>query len=99
MLQPNEMKNKQTWVGACSHSITGQACMLRGEGRVQFFFSHQVQFWAGIKIYSCGQALRNFMCLGSAIHTYAALQFNCNLSPKRNTTLKDNNYFIYIYIY
>ena len=93
----------KTWVGACSRSSSnGQACTRRGEWRVRLFFSYWVQFWAGIKICSCGQTLRNFMCLESAMHSYAALQCICSLSSKRNTTLKDNNYsrlfFLVIFI-
>lgn len=83
-------KRTKTWVGAWSHSNTGQACTLRGKGRVWLFFSHWIQFGEGSKICSCGQALKNFTCLPSAMHSYAALSVTANLSSERNMSLKDS---------
>lgn len=65
--------------------------MLRGEGESDFSSGTEPSFGQELGFADAVKRSQT-LCLESAMHSYAALQRNCNLSSKRNITLEDINY-------
>lgn len=79
-------------MGAWSHSNTGQACTLRGKGRVWLFFSHWVSYTFGKEIRFAVVVKHSKILHVSLVLCTVMLPCNvaANLSSERNITLKDS---------